>query len=419
MKAKINETLTKNIQETGKQYYIIDAVFSNFAIRVSKRGTGTFVYRSREKGYWRDTTIGKVGALSAKEARAVASEMTLFANQKNELEHVTLNATSASLTLGEAIKERLNEMAIKNYQVENYTKRKKQNKYWPKHLIETRNGLEKAELYFGKHKLIKTITYRDVNNFHLTSTLRSNVGANRYLSYLSGVFNHAIKLGEITFNPCQLVTKNKERSTKLAIPEPMISAFFKQLDLKENQNVADMIRFAILSGCRTSEILSLESNQFNTNNYVDWEENALILNNNKASSRTGKPSVRYLTPYAMAILRKHRKRRGQIAKIFCHFDGSAIRPSDFTKMFNEIRDDMFLGDEHKNITPYCTRHTFSQMLARQNIDKSTVAELMGISDVRLLDNVYARCITSAAKRGRELAAEVQRNYLNKGQAGSN
>ena len=412
MKAKINETLAKNIQETGKQYYIIDTVISNFAIRVSKRGTGTYVYRSREKGYWRDTNIGRVGSLSAKEAKAIATEMKLFTNQKKELEHVTLHATSASLTLGEAIKERLNEMAIKNYQVENYTERKQQNKYWPKHLIQTRNGLEKAKVYFGEHTFINTITYRDVNNFHLTATLNSSVGANRDLSYLSGVFKHAIKLGEIASNPCQLVTKNKEHSTKLAIPEPMISAFFKQLDLKENQNVADMIRFAILSGCRTSEILSLESNQFSRNNYVDWEEKALILNANKASSRTGKPSVRYLTPYAMAILQKHRKRRGTVAKVFCNQDGSEIVSSDFVKMFNEIRDVMFFGDEHKNITPYCTRHTFSQMLARQNIDKSTVAELMGISDVRLLDKVYARCVTSAAKRGSELAAEVQKKYLN-------
>ena len=49
------------------------------------------------------------------------------------------------------------------------------------------------------------------------------------------------------------------------------------------------------------------------------------------------------------------------------------------------------------------------MLARENIDKSTVAELMGISDVQLLDKVYARSIASAAKRARELASKVQEN----------
>ena len=413
MKAKINETVAKNVQATGKQYYVIDTQISNFAIRVSKRGTGTFVYRSRKMGYWRDTTIGRVGSVTAKEAKAIATKLLFAANEEKKSEGLTLDTRPSQLTFAEAIEERLHEMAIKNYQIEYFSERKMQNKYWPKHLIDTRNGLEKAEKYFGKNTSIKSISYRDVNNFHLNVTPKSSVGANRYLSYLSGVFNHAIKLGEISSNPCQLVTKNRERSTKLGIPEPMISAFFKQLDLQENQNVADTIRFAILSGCRTSEIFSLESNQFSANNYVDWEENALILNVNKASSRTGKPSVRYLTPYAMAILHKHRKRRGIVAKVFCHEDGSAIKPADFIKMFNEIRDVMFTGDEHKNITPYCTRHTFSQMLARENIDKSTVAELMGISDVRLLDKVYARSITSAAKRARELASKVQENLLNK------
>ena len=65
MKAKINETVAKNVQATGKQYYVIDTQISNFAIRVSKRGTGTFVYRSRKMGYWRDTTIGRVGSVTA------------------------------------------------------------------------------------------------------------------------------------------------------------------------------------------------------------------------------------------------------------------------------------------------------------------------------------------------------------------
>ena len=48
MTVNISQTLANSIKKTGKQYYLRDKRKPYFAIRVSRAGTGTYVFRYKK-----------------------------------------------------------------------------------------------------------------------------------------------------------------------------------------------------------------------------------------------------------------------------------------------------------------------------------------------------------------------------------
>ena len=402
MTIKINQKIADAIKTTGKQYYVRDSQYPFFAIRVSRAGTGTYVYREKfvysnqKEKSWRDTNIGYTKDTPCKVARERAlSLFSSVAHDPSQQHEPPVAPASDGDTLGEAVDLHLEMQCLKKYGVTYFNNKDDRRKNWPKYLYDKSLGLEKIIEHFGSRKALKDITFDDVDTFHVKLSHRGPVLANRYMSYLSAIFNEQIKKQKLHFNPCTFVERNEEVTNKQAVPKSVLPLFFTLLEYEKNQVVADAIRFGFMSGCRTSEVLSLKSNQFAQDNYVDWENQEIRLYKHKTAKRKRKNSgfsldSRKISVPAFEILLRHRKRRGSRQHVFVNENGKAVTYNQYKNMFNRIRRELFSGEEYENITPYCTRHTFAQTLADNYLDRESLKKLMGLTSTRMINEHYAK-----------------------------
>ena len=410
MTVNISQTLADNIKKTGKQYYLRDKRKPYFAIRVSRAGTGTYVFRYKKNGCWHDKGLGFTKDIKCKTAELAADKknLELIGNYKVE------KRSENSVLLTSAIEQHLRLQCIKKYKVPYYTEVAERRKYWPKYLYDKSLGLAKVVGFFGPDTLIEDISHDDVENYHLFVSENAPISANRHITFLSTIFNELVKKEKLPRNPCKLLQRNVETPHKQPIPDEVMPLFYELLDQEKNQVVADAIRFAFLSGCRISEILSLRSNQFARDNYVNWEDGYVYFFSHKTAGRSKKDlGKRWLLDQALDILKRHKKRRGIRQNVFVNSNGKPVTYQQYKNMFNRIRRKLFQGEEYQNITAYCARHTFAQTCADDMMERDALKNLMGLASTRMLSEHYATREDSLAKYAVKVAFQSKSNLFAK------
>lgn len=121
---------------------------------------------------------------------------------------------------------------------------------------------------------------------------RSPASVNRELELLSRIFSLAVRLGLAEFNPCSRVSKFKLQNQRhrylLPDEEPALLAQC----IGSRKHLATMIPFAIATGARKSEQLSLKVRQ------VDFFRNLVVFDKTKS----GKPRMVEINPEVRQIL---------------------------------------------------------------------------------------------------------------------
>ena len=410
MTVNISQTLANSIKKTGKQYYLRDKRKPYFAIRVSRAGTGTYVFRYKKNGCWHDIGLGYTKDIDCKTAELAADKknLELIGNYKVE------ERSEVGTSLPSAIEQHLRLQCIKKYKVPYYTELNERRKHWPKYLYDKSLGLAKVVNFFGSDTLMEDISHDDIEDYHLFVTETAPVLANRHIAYLSTIFNELVRKEKLPRNPCKLLERNVETPQKQPLPDEVIPLFYELLDQEKNQVVADAIRFAFLSGCRISEILSLRSNQFARDNYVNWEEGYVYFFAHKTARRSKKDlGKRWLHDQALDILKRHKKRRGIRQKVFVNANGKPVTYQQYKNMFNRVRGKLFQGEEYKNITAYCARHTFAQTCADDLMDRDALKNLMGLASTRMLSEHYATREDALAKHAVKVAFQSKSNLFAK------
>jgi len=410
MTVNISQTLANSIKKTGKQYYLRDKRKPYFAIRVSRAGTGTYVFRYKNNGCWHDKGLGYTKDIDCKAAELAADKknLELIGNYKVE------ERSEVGTSLPSAIEQHLRLQCIKKYKVPYYTELNERRKHWPKYLYDKSLGLAKVVNFFGPDTLMEDISHDDIEDYHLFVTENAPVLANRHIAYLSTIFNELVRKEKLPRNPCKLLERNVETPQKQPLPDEAIPLFYELLDQEKNQVVADAIRFAFLSGCRISEILSLRSNQFARDNYVNWEEGYVYFFAHKTARRSKKDlGKRWLHDKALDILKRHKKRRGIRQKVFVNANGKPVTYQQYKNMFNRVRSKLFQGEEYKNITAYCARHTFAQTCADDLMDRDALKNLMGLASTRMLSEHYATREDALAKHAVKVAFQSKSNLFAK------
>lgn len=131
---------------------------------------------------------------------------------------------------------------------------------------------------------ISEITQSDIERFHVERK-SAPTNANRCLALLSHMMAMAERWGyrPAGSNPCQHVERydEKPRERFLTVDELAALGDAADVDASESQSALTAIRLLCLTGCRLSEVLTLQWE------YVDWENARLNL----PDSKTGKKSV--------------------------------------------------------------------------------------------------------------------------------
>ena len=267
-------------------------------------------------------------------------------------------------------------------------------KYMKEHSIPTKASSErdKSSLthllpFFGNYYL-KQITPKAINEYKNQRRIEgaSPSTINRELALMKHAFNLAIKEWEwINKNPVERVSFEKE-------PPPRDRWLTREEEEKilsvSPQWLREIIIFALETGCRREEILSLVWRE------VDFSNHAVTIFGKKTGERRSIP----LTKRALEVLMMRKTKRNVVSIkgdfVFTHPPGQKINIHTLRWAFERAVKKAGLED----LRFHDLRHTFASRLAQSGVDPYTIQRLMGHKSFTTTQR-YAHHYLGSLKRG--------------------
>jgi integrase len=113
----------------------------------------------------------------------------------------------------------------------------------------------------GKVK-VAAVEYEDIDRLHRTISKRAPYLANRVVTALGKMFALAIRWNWRKDNPAHGVHRNPEQKRKRYLSADELARLTKALADYSNQDIADLFRLCLLTGCRRGEAQSATWDQF-------------------------------------------------------------------------------------------------------------------------------------------------------------
>lgn len=239
-----------------------------------------------------------------------------------------------------------------------------------------------------------------------------------HLSFVSVVFSYAVKMGMLSYNPCQNVSVPKgEAKEKDIYTLEEISKVFELLDMEDvPTKYCVFFKLAVYSGFRRSELLGLEWKDIDwknnlisvrrTSNYVAGKGMYTDTTKTKKSQRTLK-----FANYVMEILSKLKdeqdKEIEQLGDKWCYTDRIFVgwdgKPMNINTPYKWFRD--FCT---KNNLKFCDihslRHLNASLLINGGVDIVAVSGALGHSQVSTTGNIYSHMFQEARAKNSEVIA---------------
>lgn len=200
--------------------------------------------------------------------------------------------------------------------------------------------------------------------------------ARKDLINLSSCFNWAISEGYILTNPCSQVNK-------VRVPQKMPlfyseDEFKKLLDSIDNQDIKDIVIFAVNTGCRQMELLTIEWNQ------IDLNRKILLLDNQNHITKSKKIRSIPLDRNAIDVVSRRRLFNNSSQKVFT-LNGKEMTAKQIqTKSRYYIK----LAGLNTKLNFHSLRHTFASWLVQRGVTIYEVSKLLGHSDLKVTQ-IYA------------------------------
>lgn len=226
------------------QHEIWDNKLSGFGIRITSKGTISFVVLYRFEGKSRRFTLGRYPILSLSAARSLAQEALVKVNAGKDPAYEKKQIQKAPGTL--YFEELVDEF------IEKYAKR--QNKTWR----EYERILKRDFLPFWKNKKIDHIKRNDVNK-RLDAIIDRGArrAANLCFAIIRRVFNWAIERGLIEQSPCSGMKRpTKDISRDRVLTDEELLAVWNAAD-KEAYPFGVITKLLILTAQRIGEVTNL------------------------------------------------------------------------------------------------------------------------------------------------------------------
>jgi integrase len=223
--------------------------------------------------------------------------------------------------------------------------------------------------------MLNNIMMRDCELFIFKKANVSNYTAQKYLAHLRAAFNRAQERGYITVNPFRQIKNFK-------IPERLPKFLTKNdvekiINATEDNDLKDLISFAVNTGLRQMELIMLEWNQ------VDLIQNVLLLNNQNAVTKSKKVRNIPLNKAAREILEK-RNQQSNYGRVFT-YKSVPINPDFLSKKFKKL---VVKAEINSDFNFHCLRHTFASWLVQRGVSIYEVSKLLGHADIKTTQ-IYA------------------------------
>jgi integrase len=268
--SKLTKRIVDKIAANCPEAFYWDDELPGFGLRVKPSGRRSYLVQYRAKGRTRRFTLGPHGVLTAKQARERARKLLASVRDGGDPSAERKRARQAE-TVAELGKRYLETHA------ENHKK--------PGSLYNDRLFLKTfIRPVLGMRK-VADVTTADVQRLH-ASLHKTPYQANRVLALLSTIFNLAEKWGlrANNSNPCRHVERYREKKRQRFLSAAELAELGKVLAKVERErvewpSVVPALRLLILTGARTSEILTLRWE------WVDLQRSCLNLPDSKTGAK--------------------------------------------------------------------------------------------------------------------------------------
>ena len=222
---------------------------------------------------------------------------------------------------------------------------------------------------------LNEITNRDCEIFIYKKANVSNYTAQKYLAHLRAAFNKALEQNYILENPFRKIKNFKipESFPKFLSKEE----FDKLIDVTIDDDLKDLITFAINTGLRQMELISLKWDQ------IDLSSGILILDNQHNITKSKKVRNVPLNKSAYDILVK-RKLKSTSELVFT-YKGSGINADFISKKFKKL---IIKAKINTDYNFHSLRHTFASWLVQKGVSIYEVSKLLGHADIKTTQ-IYA------------------------------
>jgi len=312
---------------------------------------------------------GKRGSISTK------------TKQKSEA-HIFL--TDFARQLAERKKQKTTPIALHRFALEFLRHSEALHTYWTHYTYkQTFRFLKK---YFGDISLAE-LSAKEISGYieHRINTA-SVYQARKDLINISAAFNWAISQGYLLDNPCKDVKKVK-------LPQKL-PLFYSQADLQkllaviDNDDMRDLVVFAVNTGMRQMELIQLQWNQ------VNLADKIVILDNQHHITKGKRVRTIPLNSNAMEVLAR---RDWTIANVFT-YNGQPLNQHRLSLKFAEYVDS---ADINNKLNFHSLRHTFASWLVQAGVSIYEVSKLLGHADIKTTQ-IYAHLRGDDLRRSVEL-----------------
>jgi len=284
----------EKLQPERARYNVRDIATRGLFICVFPSGAKSFFHLKKLMGYPKRTTIGPYPDLSVEQARGKASELNgkIALWKANDFQgHDPLQPRNKNITLGETLDH-----------------------YVEHHLKKNAKDFEKASKYarwqFAKYltawrnRPLGTITRKDVAQRHAEiAEANGGVTANRTITFLRTLFNHAIDADYALWNGANPAAKPKkllvhESARKRVIGDDDAPKFFKALETERNRDLRDVLLLALSTSARRGTILAMRWSE------IDFHRELWTISKPKGRLSQAQEYIVPLNKLAMNVLKQ-------------------------------------------------------------------------------------------------------------------
>jgi len=251
-----------------------------------------------------------------------------------------------------------------------------------------RASFNSLQSYYG-NILLDTITKTSMMEYFqhrikISSIYRARIDLINFHS----AFNRAVADNYIIINPCTGIKRFK-------IPEKL-PLYFSQAELGkllehiDNADIRDITVFAVNTGLREMEIISLTWDQ------IDFSNKIVILSNHSHITKSSRVRNVPLNKTALDVLTKrHSIIKGSL--VFT-YKGKLINQSHFSGKFKKY---IIKAEINPKLNFHSLRHTFASWLVQAGVSIYEVSKLLGHSDIKTTQ-IYAHLRGDDLRRSVEL-----------------
>lgn len=400
--SRITKRVVDAAQPAGKDYVLWDDEIPGFGLRVYASGKKSYVIQYRADGRSRRFTLGLHGPLTAEDARKLAkAKLGDVAQGENPAEEKATICRDPSLN-------ELCDLYLKEGPV---LRPQKKASSWK---TDGSNIDRHIRPLLGRRKLA-ALTKLDVQRFQADVSVGKTAAdektgfrgraivrggravAARATALLRAILNFAVERGLSEGNPARNIQLNKvaQRERFLTTQEfaRLGAALEEETESAEAKPSVTAIRLLILTGCRKTEILSLQWR------FIDWERGLLRLPDSKTGAKIvplGAPAVALLRsvprlegePYVFASPRKGR-----------HLVG-------LQKVWERVREAAKLP----GVRLHDLRHSFASVAVEGGFSLFMVGKVLGHKDTRTTE-IYAHLGDDPGKAVANQTAQVLASLL--------